>query len=206
VDSFEFNKIAGATIASTIALLGLSIGTDMAFTPHLPEKPGYIVEGVVEEVADAGPAAEADKPIEFYLASASAEKGEAVFKKCAACHNAAQGGANGIGPNLYGIVGAPHASRAGFSYSDALSAMKGQPWSWTELSNWLANPKDYASGNKMSFAGLKKPDERAAVMLWLNSQSANPLPIPAAPVEVAAEEAPAEEAPAEEVAAAETAD
>jgi cytochrome c len=115
VDSFEFNKIAGATIASTIALLGLSIATDMAFTPHLPEKPGYIVEGVVDEVAEAGPAAEAEKPIEFYLASATADKGEAVFKKCAACHNAAQGGANGIGPNLYGIVGAPHASRAGFS-------------------------------------------------------------------------------------------
>ncbi len=200
MDSFEFNKIAGATIASTIAILGLSIATDMAFTPHLPEKPGYIVEGVVEEVADAGPAAVAERPIEFYLASASPDKGEAVFKKCAACHNAAQGGANGIGPNLYGIVGAPHASRAGFSYSDALAGMKGQPWTWTELSNWLANPKDYAAGNKMSFAGLKKPDERAAVMLWLNAQSANPLPIPAAP----AEEAPAEEAPAEDAAPEET--
>lgn len=207
MDSFEFNKIAGATIASTIALLGLSIATDMAFTPHLPEKPGYIVEGVVEEVAEAGPAAEAERPIEFYLASATAEKGEAVFKKCAACHNAAQGGASGIGPNLYGIVGAPQASRAGFSYSDSLSSMKGQPWGWTELSNWLANPKGYAAGNKMSFAGLKKPDERAAVMLWLNAQSANPLPIPAAPAEEAAaeetapEEAPADEAPAVEVSA-----
>jgi cytochrome c len=79
--------------------------------------------------------------------------------------------------------------------------MKGQPWSWAELSNWLANPKGYAAGNKMSFAGLKKPDERAAVMVWLNSQSANPLPIPAAPAEEAAAEAPAEEAPAAEVAA-----
>lgn len=202
MDSFEFNKIAGATIASTIAILGLSIGTDMAFTPHLPEKPGYIVEGVVEEVAEAGPAAEAERPIEFYLASASADKGEAVFKKCAACHNAAAGGANGIGPNLYSVVGAPKASHAGFSYSDALGAMKGQAWTWDNLSKWLTNPKDYAPGNKMSFAGLKKPDERAAVMVWLNQQSASPLPIPAAP----AEEPPAEAAPAtEEAPAPETA-
>lgn len=201
MDSFEFNKIAGATIASTIAILGLSIATDMAFTPHLPEKPGYVVEGVVEEVADAGPTAEAERPIEFYLASASADKGEAVFKKCAACHNAAAGGANGIGPNLYSVVGAPKAVHAGFSYSDALSGMKGQAWTWDNLSQWLANPKGYAPGNKMSFAGLKKPDERAAVMVWLNQQSANPLPIPAAPAE---EAVPAEEAPAEDAAAEET--
>jgi cytochrome c len=200
VDSFEFNKIAGAVLAALVALLGISILTDMAFTPHKPDKPAYIIEGVVEEVVAAGPV-ETEKPIAFYLASASPEKGEAVFKKCAACHNAAAGGANGIGPNLHGIVGAPHASRAGFSYSDALMGMKGQPWTWEEMSNWLKSPKNYAAGNKMSFAGLSKPDERAAVMLWLNQQSGSPLPVPAAPAEeapaAAAEAAPAEEAPAE---------
>ncbi len=203
VDSFEFNKYAGAVLAGSVLLLGVSIVTDEAYMPELPEKPGYVIEGVVEEVADAGPAAEAEKPIAFYLASASAEKGEAVFKKCGACHNAVAGGANGIGPNLNGIVGGAHASRAGFSYSDALAAMKGKPWSWEELSTWLASPKAYAPGNKMSFAGLSKPEERAAVMVYLNTQSASPLPLPpvpaeAAPVEAAAEEAaPAEAAPAE---------
>ncbi|GGI77402.1 cytochrome c [Polymorphobacter multimanifer] len=193
MDSFEFNKVAGATLAACVALLGISIVTGEAFTPHLPEKQGWAVEGVPEEVADAGPAAEAERPIAFYLATATPEQGEAAFKKCAACHNAAAGGANGIGPNLHGIVGAPHASKPGFSYSAALTAMKGQPWTWDELSAWLKNPRAYAEGNKMSFAGLSRPQERASVMLWLNSQSANPLPLPAVP----AEEAPAEAAPAE---------
>ncbi len=199
MDSFEFNKIAGATLGACVALLAISILTDMAYKPHLPEKQGYEVVGIPEAVADAGPAAEAEKPFAFYLASASPEKGEAVFKKCGACHNAAAGGANGIGPNLHGIVGAPHASRAGFSYSASLGAMKGKPWTWDELSNWLKSPKSYAEGNKMSFAGLNKPDERAAVLVWLNSQSANPLPLPAVPAEAQAEAAPAEaEAPAAE--------
>lgn len=195
MDSFEFNKIAGAALAGCVALLAISIGSDMAFKVHLPEKQGWEVVGVPEEVAAAGPAAEAEKPIAFYLASASPEKGEAVFKKCAACHNAAAGGPNGIGPNLHGIVGAPHASRAGFSYSASLGAMKGKPWTWDELSAWLKSPKSYAEGNKMSFAGLNKPDERAAVLLWLNSQSGSPLPVPAAPAEEAAPAA--EAAPAE---------
>ena len=191
MDSFEFNKIAGAVLAGLVALLGISIVTDMAFMPVKPEKQAYIIEGVVEEVAEAGPAAAAEKPIAFYLASASPEKGEAVFKKCAACHNATAGGANGIGPNLHGIVGAPHAAKAGFAYSEVLAGMKGKPWTWDEMSAWLKSPKAYAPGNKMSFAGLGKPEERAAVMLWLNQQSGSPLPVPAAP----AEEAPAAEAP-----------
>jgi cytochrome c len=203
VDSFEFNKIAGATLAAATALLGINIVTsEFLFHRTAPAQKGYVIEGVVEEVAEAAPAAEAERPIAFYLASASADRGEAVFKKCAACHNAAAGGANGIGPNLHGILGGPHASRAGFAYSDALLAMKGQPWTWEEMSEWLKSPKAYAPGNKMSFAGLSKPDERAAVMVWLNSQSANPLAIPAAPAEP---EAPAEEA-AEEGAEAEAAD
>jgi len=205
VDTFEFNKIAGAVLAALVALLGISIVTDMAFTPHKPDKQAYAIEGVVEEVADAGAAVEAEKPIAFYLASASVEKGEAVFKKCGACHNAAAGGANGIGPNLHGVVGAKHASHPGFSYSDALLAKKAEPWTWDELSAWLKSPKTYAAGNKMSFAGLNKPEERAAVMLWLNQQSASPLPVPAAPAEEAAapeEAATADDAAAEDVPAA----
>lgn len=200
MDSFEFNKIAGAVLAGLVALLGISIVTDMAFMPTKPEQQAYIIEGVEEEVAEAGPAAEAEKPIAFYLASASADKGEAVFKKCAACHNAAAGGANGIGPNLHGILGAPKASKAGFAYSGALGDMKGQAWGWDEMNAWLKSPKAYAPGNKMSFAGLGKAEERAAVMLWLNQQSGNPLPVPAAPAEeapAAAEEAPAEDAATE---------
>ena len=186
MDSFEFNKIAGWGLAAVLSVLVVNIGSDMVFKPSKPEKPSYIVEGVVAEAsADAAPAV-ADKPIAFYLASASAEKGEAVFKKCGACHNNAKGGAAGIGPNLYGIVGKGHAVAAGFGYSAALAAMKGKPWSWDELNAWLTSPKAYAPGNKMSFAGISKPEDRAAILVYLNSKSDQPLPLPAAPAEAAA--------------------
>lgn len=186
MDSFEFNKIAGWTLAGFVALLGINIVTDEVFRPHLPEKKGYVVEGVVEEVAEGAPAAEAEKPIAFYLASATPDKGEAVFKKCAACHNVDKGGANGIGPNLYGIVGNVHAHRPDFGYSEALAGMKGKPWSWDELSAWLKSPKAYAPGTKMAFAGIGKPEDRAAVLVYLNSKSDSPQPLPAAPAEAPA--------------------
>jgi cytochrome c len=195
VDSFEWNKIFGGLLAGFVALLGITIVSDHIFAVTAPEKPGYVVEGVVEEAA-AGPVAEAEKPIAFYLASADPAKGEAVFKKCAACHNADKGGANGTGPNLYGIVGGPHASRPGFGYSDALGGMKGKPWSWDELGAWLKSPKTYAPGTKMSFAGISKPEERAAVIAYLNTKSDSPLPLPAAPAEAAAADAPAADAAA----------
>ncbi|WP_426163231.1 c-type cytochrome [Sandarakinorhabdus sp. DWP1-3-1] len=186
MDSYEFNKYAGWGLAAVIAVLGVSIVSHEMFLPEKPEKPSYVVEGVVAEVsADAAPAV-AEKPIAFYLASASPDKGEAVFKKCGACHNAEKGGANGIGPNLYGIVGNTHAHVAGFAYSEALTAMKGKPWSWDELSAWLANPKGYAPGTKMAFAGIAKPEDRAALLLYLNSKSDAPQPVPAAPAETAA--------------------
>ena len=194
VDSFEFNKIAGGVLAGAVALLAVNIATDTIYRPAALEKQSYIVEGVEVEAVAAGPAEEA-KPIAFYLASASVEKGEAVFKKCAACHNAEKGGVAGIGPALYGVVGRGHAAMPGFGYSDALGAMKGKPWSFDELNAWLTSPKAYAAGNKMSFAGISKPEDRAAVIAYLNAKSDSPLPMPAVPAE--AEAAPAEAAPAE---------
>ena len=183
MDSFEFNKIAGWILAACVAVLGLSIGTNMAFRPEKPLKPGYVVEGVVADAGDAAaaPAAEADKPIAFYLASASAEKGADVFKKCATCHNAEKGGPSGIGPNLYGVLGGPHGHMPGFAYSDAMMATKAKMWDFDGFNEWVKNPKAYIGGNKMGFAGLTKPEERAAVALYLNSKSDKPLPIPAAP-------------------------
>ncbi len=199
MDSFEWNKIFGAILAGLVAVLGVSIISGMLFARHLPEKAGYEVAGVEEAPAAGGPAAEAEKPAAFYLASADVAKGEAVFKKCAACHNAAPGGGNGTGPALYGVTGSPIAAKAGFSYSDALKAKAGEKWDWDDMWAWLKSPKAYAPGNKMSFAGISKPEERAAVIAWLNAQSASPLPLPAAPAEEAppADETPAEEAPAE---------
>jgi cytochrome c len=204
MDSFEFNKIAGGVLAGAVALLSINIATDSIYRPAALEKQSYIVEGVEVEAATEGPA-EVAKPIAFYLASASVEKGEAVFKKCAACHNNEKGGAAGIGPNLYGIVGNSHAHMAGFAYSDALAAMKGKPWSFDQLNAWLTSPKVYAAGNKMSFAGIGKPEDRAAVIAYLNAKSDSPLPLPAVPAEAAPVEATttpaADAAPAEAVTA-----
>lgn len=187
MDSFEFNKFAAAGLSAVIAVLAVSIGSHEAFKPVKPEKQSYVVEGVVAEAStDAAAPVVAEKPIAFYLASADATKGEAVFKKCGACHNNEKGGAAGIGPNLYGIVGNVHDHMPGFSYSDALMAMKGKEWTWDELNKWLTSPKAYAPGTKMAFAGVSKPEERANLLAYLNSKSDKPLPVPAVPAETAA--------------------
>jgi cytochrome c len=173
------NTIAGWVLFAGIIALGGAIVTGEMFGDERPEKMGYPIEGVVEPGEEG---VEAEKPIEFYLASADATKGEQVFKKCAACHNADKGGANALGPNLWGVLGKPHGHVPGFAYSDAL---KGKPgvWDWTSLSEWLANPKKYAPGTKMTFAGLGNPQDRADVIAFLNAHSDSPLPLPAAPAE-----------------------
>jgi cytochrome c len=187
LDSFEFNKYAGWGLAAVLTLLVVDVGAGALFKPEKPAKQSYIIEGVVEEAAAGGTAAPAvaEKPIAFYLASASTEKGEAVFKKCAACHNAEKGGAAGIGPNLYGIVGNVHAHMAGYAYSDVLAGMKGKIWSWDELNKWLTSPKAYAPGTKMAFAGISKPEDRASLLLYLNSRNDSPLALPPVPAEAA---------------------
>lgn len=177
------NTIAGWVLFGGIAALGLSIATGMYYAPHRPEKMGFVVEGVEEEGA-AGGGAEAEKPIAFYLQTASAARGEAQFKKCAACHTITPGGANGIGPNINGVFGKPHGHMAGFAYSDALKKVPGA-WDWNSLSEWLHSPKKYAPGTKMSFAGISKPQDRADLLLYLNSQGSN-VPVPPPPAEAAA--------------------
>ncbi|MFS0737280.1 cytochrome c family protein [Sphingomonas sp. 1P06PA] len=176
------NMIAGWALAGGIAALGLSILTGEYFHAERPEKMGYVVEGVEAEAGEGGAAAE--QPIETYLASATPAQGEAVFKKCAACHNANSGGANGVGPNLYHVFGEPVGKGKGFAFSEALAG-KGGTWNWQNMSEWLKSPKAFAPGTKMTFAGLSKPEDRAAVMLYLNQQSPAPLPIPAAPAAAA---------------------
>ncbi|KQX19290.1 MULTISPECIES: c-type cytochrome [unclassified Sphingomonas] len=179
------NTIAGWALAGGIAALGLSILSGEYFKAERPEKMGYVVEGVEEE-GDAGGAAAAEKPIAFYLASADPAKGADVFKKCAACHNAANGGPNALGPNLWGVLGEGVGQGAhGFPFSDALKS-KGGTWDWQNLSDWLKSPKAFAPGTKMTFAGLSKPEDRANVIAYLNQQSNAPRPMPAVPAEAAA--------------------
>lgn len=184
MDSFEWNKLAGWTLGAVVVVMGITIVTGAMFTPDKPAKPGYIVEGVEEEAAPAA-AAPAEKPIEFYLASANVKGGEAQFKKCAVCHTIGKGEAHGIGPNLWGIVGNHHAHESDFDYSDAMKATSSKTWDWDALSAWIENPAKYIPNNKMGFAGLANPQDRANLIAYLNSQSDSPLPLPAAPADAA---------------------
>ena len=186
----RFNTIAGWALGAGIVALGAAIVTGEVFHAERPEKMGYPIEGVEEEGAGGG---EAEQPIAVYLASADPKLGEQVFKKCAACHNATPGGANALGPNVHAIMGAPLAAKPGFAYSDALKT-KGGTWTWEAMSDWLKSPKSFAPGTKMTFAGLSKPEDRANLMAWLNTQGSNlPLPPPPAaaanPAQAAAEAA-----------------
>jgi cytochrome c len=176
------NTINGWILFAGIVALGGTIVSGEVFRGERPEEMGYPIEGVVEEGAGA---AEAEKPIEFYLASADPTKGEQVFKKCAACHNADKGGPNALGPNLWDVPGEPVGKGKGFPFSEALSG-KGGTWDWNTLSTWLANPKKFAPGTKMTFAGLSNPEDRANVIAFLNAHSDAPKPMPAAPAETAA--------------------
>lgn len=179
----RFNTIAGWALAGGVAALGLSIASGMIFHSERPEKMGYAIEGV--EAAGEGGGAAAAEPIAVRLAAADPAKGAEGFKQCTACHTINQGGASGIGPNLYAVVGKPHGHVAGFAYSDALKAVPGN-WTFEALDAWLASPRKYAPGTKMTFAGIADPQARANVIAYLNSQGSN-LPLPAAPAAGAAE-------------------
>ena len=183
----RFNTIAGWVLFAGIVALGSSIVAGEVFKSERPEKMGYPIAGVEQEGA-AGAAAE--QPIEVYLAKADPAKGQQIFNKCMACHNAEKGGPNQLGPNLWGVVGAPIGEGRGFAFSDALSK-KGGTWNWDSLSQWLTSPRNFAPGTKMTFAGLSNPQDRADVEAFLNSHSDSPQPLPKAPAATASANGPA---------------
>jgi cytochrome c len=183
LDSYEINRIGAAVLAALIAVLGLAVITGYIYKAEKPEQKGYFVEGVEEEATQVASAVE-EPPVEFFLASADVDRGAAAFRKCTACHTMVQGGANGIGPNLYGIVGGPHAKQAAFGYSPALQERSSEPWTWGALDEWLRNPRAAIPGNRMAFAGIGRAQERADILVYMNSYSDRPLPIPEPPAAV----------------------
>lgn len=191
MDSFELNKIIGAILGTLLFVMGIGFVAEAAYAPIEDNGPGYALpepEGDGHGGGTAAPEVEV-VPLPVLLASASAEDGAKVARKCASCHNFEEGAANKTGPGLYGVVGAPIAAHDGFAYSDVLNELgaSGETWTYDALNEFLASPKAFAPGTKMTFAGLRSESERADMLAYLQSLSGSPVPFP----EVA--EAPAEE-------------
>ena len=179
MDSFEVNKIIAAILLIALIVIGIGKISDMAFHVEKPEKSAYKVE-IQETVSTTN--SKIEKVIEkvdisALLALGDIKHGEKVFKKCAACHLVNKGGANKIGPALYGILGRKVASKEDYKYSKAMAAYD-KNWSFEEMNGYLKKPQSYIKGTKMAFAGLRKEKDRASVILYLNQNSDNPLPLP----------------------------
>ncbi len=182
MDTFELNKIAGAVLFSLLVVLGVKNLAAYIYDVQPANPKSFVVEGVVAEgAAGAAPAAAAPEvPLPELLAKADKAKGEAQSKKCGACHNLQEGAGAKIGPDLYGIVGRKVASAPGFAYSDAMKK-KGGTWTFDELFHFVKDPRGYVSGTAMTFAGLKDPQQRADLLVYLNTLGSNqPLPKPEA--------------------------
>lgn len=200
MSDLTFNKIAGGVLAAGLVIFGLRELTTIAFHKEAPEKAGYAV--AIQEETNEGPAAEvAPDWGTVLLDPANAVAGQAVSAKCASCHSFTQGGANGTGPNLYGTLGKPPAFHAGYAYSAAFTGYAaGKTWTFDEMDAFLKAPQKHVPGTKMTFIGLKKQEERVAMIAYLQTLG-SVLPVPAPrPAEAAA--APAEGAAAEGDAAA----
>ena len=197
MDSLEFNKFAAAILVALLVVMGIGKLSDTLYAPQTGEHAREQVaalggEGAPAGGEEAGPAA--DVSLAALLARADPAAGESVSRKCASCHTFEKDGADRVGPNLWGVVGAQKAHSPDFAYSDAITGLEGA-WTFEDLDAYLASPRAFAPGTKMTFAGLNKPEDRANLLAWLNEQSDSPLPLP--------EPAPEEAAAGEEGAAAE---
>ena len=171
------NKIIVSIVFAVILIMGINKIADSIFYVEKPEKSAYQVAGVTTVASTTtGETSLETGNIMALFASTSAADGAKIFKKCAACHSIVQGGANKIGPALWNVLGRKAGSVSGYKYSKAMLA-HGKPWSFEEMDGFLTKPKDWIKGTKMSFAGLKNAKDRAAVILYMNGESDNPLPL-----------------------------
>ena len=174
------NKIIVSIVFAIILVLGINKVTDVIFYVEKPEKSAYqIASGTTvasTTSAETDSVSSDSGNIMALFASTSAAEGAKVFKKCAACHSIAEDGGNKIGPALWGVLGKPAGSIPDYKYSKAMAA-HGKNWSFEEMNGFLIKPKDWIKGTKMSFAGLKKAKDRAAVILYMNENTNSPLPL-----------------------------
>ncbi len=178
MNSFTFNKaFAAVLIAGIVAMLSGFISENLV-SPKALAQDAVPVEAAEGGGGAGGPAKTAGpEPVLRLLASADVTKGEKISKACAACHSFDNGGADKVGPNLWSLVGRDKGKKAGFSYSAGMEKAGGQ-WDYNALNHFLYKPKDFVSGTKMTFAGLKKTEDRAALIAWLRTLSPSPAPLP----------------------------
>lgn len=179
MNSSEINKIMASVLVAGITFMVAGIVGTALVHPKRLDKPAIHIEVAPPPGAGPAPAAPALEPIAPLMAAANPENGARIARQqCGACHNFAQGGPNGVGPNLWAILGAPHARTAGFTYSPAIAGMKDKPWSYEELNAFLANPRTYAPGTRMGYAGMASATQRADVIAYLRTLDASPKPLP----------------------------
>jgi len=172
------NKIIVSIILAVILILGINKIANVIFFVEKPEKSAYQIVSTATTQTNSETAAQNTDSgdIMALLASATANEGEKVFKKCAACHSISKNGANKIGPALWGVLGRQAGSISDYKYSKAMAAYE-KAWSFEEMNGFLIKPKEWIKGTKMSFAGLKNEKDRAAVILFMNENADNPLPL-----------------------------
>ena len=181
MDSLEGNKVAAAVLMAGMAFVGSGLIGGYLVRPEPLHQTAIKIDLPNPAGKESAPAPE--EPIAALLASADVGRGESAVKGlgCVACHSFNEGGKAGVGPNLYGVVGAKHAHMEGYTYSAALAAKAGEPWTYDELNKWLLKPSAYAPGTKMAYAGIADPKKRADVIDYLHSLSHEPLPLPNPP-------------------------
>ena len=179
MDSFEINKIVAAVLLVALLVIGIGKLSNVIFYVEKPEKPGYAVEIQQASTSTTATATVEDKKVDIaaLMALGDVNAGEKIFKKCAACHSINQGGANKIGPALYNVVGRKIGGVADYKYSKAFVEY-GKEWNFEELNGFLTKPSKWIKGTKMAYAGLRKEEDRASIIKYLNQNSDSPLPLP----------------------------
>lgn len=176
-NGLEFNKVAAAVLLAGIIAMVSGVASEALYKGGEgehggAEKRGYKIAGAENLEATSGESKkEEEKPVDItpFMAKADAAAGEKLVKKCTSCHSFDKGGKNGVGPNQWGLVGSHFAHKDDYAYSAAFIAAKDRKWTPQELSDFLANPKKSVPGNKMAFAGMSNPQDRANLIAYLST-------------------------------------
>jgi cytochrome c len=180
MNAFEFNKIAGAALTAALLLFGGKTLAEIVWHEPAAAKPGHILPVVAAKAGAAVAAGFSFKVIEDNLkkvSDANVAAGQDVFKKCAACHTAGQGGENKVGPNMYGIMGRKAGQHPGFAYSEAMKAHGGE-WTYSRFAAYLYDPRGAIPGNKMAFAGIQDPQDLTDLIAYMRTLAPTPMALP----------------------------